>query len=341
MQHIKMQNDALRERKGLDDSMKTVLITSKEFGSQINGEHKLQLEKYFDKNGWHIIWNNKNAAMTAFDIVSLDRIQQLNAILVYSSSDEISKTVFGQCHNLKVVSRHGVGIENIDIKAARDAGVQIRTTADIPGYETVADLTMALLLAAARKVPSINEHMKKREWYRPISSDVWGKTIGIIGLGRIGRAVIKRARGFDMNVLVNTRHPDKAFAIENNVKYCSKEELLAKSDFVSLHCALNDETRHIIDASDLALMKPTSYLINTARAGLINQLALLEAAQQHKIAGVAMDVFEKEPVVDDPIINARLDNVIVTAHVGSYTVESLRRMDFRVAQNIVEACLCI
>lgn len=318
--------------------MKTVLITSKEFGSQINIDHRMRLEEYFFKNDWNILWNAKDIAMKAQDIISLNHEQALDAILVYSSSDEINREVFNKCRNLKVVSRHGVGIENIDIAAAAAAGVPIKTTANIPGYETVADLTMALLLSLARKIPVIDGRLKNREWYRPISSDVWGKTLGIFGLGRIGKAVVKRAKGFDMNILVCTRHPDLDFVAAHNITVCSKEELLAQADFISLHSALNADTRHMIDAEELSLMKKTAYLINTARAGLINQAALLSAIKERKLAGVAMDVFEKEPVINDPIIDAGFDNIIVTAHVGSYTEESLRRMDFCVAQNIVEAC---
>ncbi|MDF2873452.1 MAG: ghrB 1 [Sporomusa sp.] len=326
----------MRERKGLD-MLKTVLITSKEFGSQIDIQHRKSLEEYFAENGWQIVWNSTGAAMSAGDIIQLNARHLLDAILVYSSSDEINREVFKHCRNLKVVSRHGVGIENIDVTAAQQAGVPIKTTATMPGYETVADLTFALLLSLARKVPQIDSKLRRNGWYRPISSDVWGKTLGIFGLGRIGKAVAKRAQGFDMKILVTTRHPDEAFVAAQGITLCTREELLAKADFVSLHCALNAETKHMLGAPEFALMKPSAYLINTARAGLVNQGELLAALKSRKIAGAAFDVFEKEPAVNDPIIAEDLDNVVATAHVGSYTVDSLRRMDFLVAENIVEA----
>jgi D-3-phosphoglycerate dehydrogenase len=317
--------------------LKTVLITSKEFGSQIDIQHRKSLEEYFAENGWQIVWNSTGAAMSAGDIIQLNARHLLDAILVYSSSDEINREVFKHCRNLKVVSRHGVGIENIDVTAAQQAGVPIKTTATMPGYETVADLTFALLLSLARKVPQIDSKLRRNGWYRPISSDVWGKTLGIFGLGRIGKAVAKRAQGFDMKILVTTRHPDEAFVAAQGITLCTREELLAKADFVSLHCALNAETKHMLGAPEFALMKPSAYLINTARAGLVNQGELLGALKSRKIAGAAFDVFEKEPAVNDPIIAEDLDNVVATAHVGSYTVDSLRRMDFLVAENIVEA----
>ncbi|HWR08185.1 MAG TPA: phosphoglycerate dehydrogenase [Sporomusa sp.] len=326
----------MRERKGLD-MLKTVLITSKEFGSQIDIQHRKSLEEYFAENGWQIVWNSTGAAMSAGDIIQLNARHLLDAILVYSSSDEINREVFKHCRNLKVVSRHGVGIENIDVTAAQQAGVPVKTTATMPGYETVADLTFALLLSLARKVPQIDSRLRRNGWYRPISSDVWGKTLGIFGLGRIGKAVAKRAQGFDMKILVTTRHPDEAFVAAQGITLCTREELLAKADFVSLHCALNAETKHMLGAPEFALMKPSAYLINTARAGLVNQGELLAALKSRKIAGAAFDVFEKEPAVNDPIIAEDLDNVVATAHVGSYTVDSLRRMDFLVAENIVEA----
>ncbi|MBP2636405.1 MAG: ghrB 1 [Firmicutes bacterium] len=325
----------MRERKGLD-ILKTVLITSKEFGSQLDGQHRKNLEQYFTVNGWQIVWNPAGSAMSAGDIIRQDIRNRLDAILVYSSSDEISREVFKHCRNLKIISRHGVGIENIDVTAAQQAGVAVKTTVTMPGYETVADLTFALLLALARKVPQIDSTLRKNDWYRPVSSDVWGKTLGIFGLGRIGKAVAKRAKGFDMNILVATRHPDEAFVAANGITVCSKAELLDKADFVSLHCTLQQETKHMIGAAEFALMKPNAYLINTARAGLVNQGELLAALKNKTIAGAAIDVFEKEPAVNDPLITGGLDNVVATAHVGSYTLESLRRMDFLVAENIVE-----
>jgi len=326
----------MRERKGLD-ILKTVLITSKEFGSQIDGQHRINLEQYFAENGWQIVWNLAGSAMSARDIIQQDIRHRLDAILVYSSSDEISHEVFKHCRNLKVVSRHGVGIENIDVLAAQQAGVEIKTTAKMPGYETVADLTFALMLSLARKVPQIDATLRKSGWYRPVSSDVWGKTLGIFGLGRIGKAVAKRAKGFDMKILATTRHPDAAFVAANGITLCSREELLAAADFVSLHCMLHQETKHMIGAPEFALMKSSAYLINTARAGLVNQGELLTALKSKTIAGAAIDVFENEPAVNDPIIAEGLDNVVATTHVGSYTVDSLKRMDFLVAENIVEA----
>lgn len=326
----------MRERKGLD-ILKTVLITSKEFGGQIDRQHRNSLEQYFVENGWEIVWNSAGSAMSAGDIIRLDSKRRLDAILVYSSSDEISEAVFKHCRNLKVVSRHGVGIENIDVTAARQAGVEIKTTAQMPGYETVADLTFALLLSLARKVPQIDSTLRKNDWYRPVSSDVWGKTLGIFGLGRIGKAVAKRAKGFDMKILANTRHPDAAFVAANHITLCSKEELLANADFVSLHATLRQETKHMIGAPEFALMKPSAYLINTARAGLVNQGELLTSLKNKTIAGAAIDVFEREPAVNDPLIAEGLDNVVATTHVGSYTLESLKRMDYLVAKNIVEA----
>jgi phosphoglycerate dehydrogenase-like enzyme len=326
----------MREQKGLD-ILKTVLITSKEYGSQIDMQHKRSLEQYFTENSWQIVWNPAASAMRASDIIRHDVRHKLDAILVYSSSDEINHEVFTRCRNLKVVSRHGVGIENIDIIAAEQAGVAVKTTAKIPGYETVADLTFALLLSLARKVPQIDATLRKSGWFRPVSSDVWGKTLGIFGLGRIGQAVAKRAKGFDMRILVNTRQPADAVVRAAGITVCSKEELLAEADFVSLHCTLHQDTKHMIDAAELALMKPSAYLINTARAGLVNQGALLAALKSRTIAGAAIDVFENEPAVNDPLIVAGLENVVATTHVGSYTVDSLRRMDFLVAANIVEA----
>lgn len=316
--------------------MKNILITSKNFGSQLDREHKEQLLQYFEENDCHIIWNLTDHAMSAQDIINVDAEQSLDAIVVYSSSDEMNHTVFEHCRNLKVVSRHGVGIENIDALAAKRAGVQIKTTTAMPGNETVADLAFALLLSVARKVTVIDAQLRQNHWHRPISRDVWGKTLGIIGLGRIGKAVVKRAQGFGMNILAYTGHPDKNYLKKNGITLCTKEELIAKADFITLHCTLNEETRGLIGVKELSLMKRTAYLINTARSGLVDQRALLEALKNDEIAGVAIDVFDIEPVVDDPLVKENLENVVATAHVGSYTFDSIKRMDFLVAENVVQ-----
>ncbi|MBU2701796.1 D-3-phosphoglycerate dehydrogenase [Sporomusaceae bacterium BoRhaA] len=316
--------------------MKNILITSKSFGSQLDREHKEQLIQYFEENDCHIIWNSTDHAMSAQDIINVDAEQSLDAIVVYSSSDEMNHTVFEYCRNLKVVSRHGVGIENIDALAAKRAGVQIKTTTAMPGNETVADLAFALLLSVARKVTVIDAQLRQNHWHRPISRDVWGKTLGIIGLGRIGKAVVKRAQGFGMNILAYTGHPDKNYLKKNGITLCTKEELIAKADFITLHCTLNEETRGLIGVKEFFLMKRTAYLINTARSGLVDQRALLEALKNDEIAGVAIDVFDIEPVVDDPLIKENLENVVATAHVGSYTFDSIKRMDFLVAENVVQ-----
>ncbi len=317
--------------------MKKVLITSNSFGSQLDTRHRQQLISYFEDNGWQIIWNPGTQAMSATDIIKINAEHPLTAIAVYSSSDEISRTVFENCHSLKVVSRHGVGVENIDLAAAQKAGVQIKTTADMPGYETVADLTFALMLTLARQIHIIDAQLRQNNWYRPVSSDVWGKTLGILGLGRIGKAVVTRAQGFGMKILACTGHPDQEYCTANKITLCSKEELVAQADFITLHATLQEQTREMISTREFSLMKPTAFLINTARSGLVNQAALLTALKTKQIAGAALDVFDIEPAVGDLLLKENLANLVATAHVGSYTFDSIRRMDFLVAENIVTA----
>lgn len=317
--------------------MKNILITSKAFGGQLDVGHKQQLIKYFTDNGCQLFWNATDHAMSAQDIIKVDNEHLIDAIVVYSSSDEINREVFEHCRKLKVVSRHGVGVENIDVAAAQQLGVQIKTTADTTGCETVADLTFALMLSVARKISVIDAQLRRKIWYRPVSNDVWGKTLGIIGLGRIGKAVVRRAKGFGMNILVHTRHPDLKYFTENGITLCSKEAVISNADFLTLHCGLNEATRGIIGASELSLMKHTAYLINTARSGLVNQGALIRALKSKQIAGVAIDVFDIEPSINDPLINENLESVVATAHVGSYTFDLIRQMDFMVVENVVQA----
>lgn len=316
--------------------MDNVLITSKEFGKMLGDEHWNELTTMLESNHCNIIINPLDRAMTADDIVAINARTPLAAIAVYSSSDEINHRVFEECDALKVVSRHGVGIENIDLTLAKQRGVEVLTTAKAKSHEAVADLTFSLILSLARGIVNIDKALKRNEWYRPISHDVWGKTLGIIGLGRIGRAVSKRAQGFSMKVVAYDPYPDNEYAVSEGISMVSLSTLIEDLDFISLHCGLSSDTEKLIGEKELASMKESAFLINTARSGLVDQAALIEALKSKKIAGAGIDVFDVEPPVKDPLLDPELGNLIVTSHVGAYTWDSIRRMDLTVVKNIVD-----
>jgi phosphoglycerate dehydrogenase-like enzyme len=312
-------------------SMKNILVTSKD----LKKNNWQAIEQLLEKNQIKAIFNEKQEAMSAEDICSVCSKNKIEGIIVYSSSDEVNDKVFENCKDLKVVSRHGVGIENIDITAARKHGVKVRTTKDLYDYETVADLAFGLMLCSARKIARMDKALREKNWLREAGHDVWGKTLGIVGLGRIGKALAKRALGFEMKVLSYDPYVDGSVR-ENGIEMVDLNRLLGESDFISLHMPLTRETYHIIDSVQFALMKKTAYLINAARADLVNQEALLDALKDGEIAGAAVDVYSAEPAVNDPLIEANLSNLVYTPHVGSYTIENLKQMDYAVFKNAVD-----
>jgi D-3-phosphoglycerate dehydrogenase len=235
---------------------------------------------------------------------------------------------------LRVVSAHGVGVDHIDLEAATRLGVII---ANCPGAndQAVADLTIGLMVSIARQIPQVDRDVRGGKWGRYEGSELWKKTLGLIGLGRIGRGVAKRASGFDMQVLVYDPYVDEKQAEAIGVRMTSLEEVIASADFVSLHAALTAETRNMIGKRELEQMKLTAFLINTARGGLVDEEALYIALVEGKLAGAGLDTFTSEPPLDSPLLELR--NVVVTPHIGAHTKEAIERVGVLAAQNVVQA----
>ncbi len=244
-------------------------------------------------------------------------------------SDRVDEELLEHAPHLRAIANYAVGFDNIDLEATRQRGIAVGNTPDVL-TDATADLTWTLLLAAARKLPEALEAGKDGDWvtWEPamyLGAEVHGATLGIIGLGRIGKAVAARARGFEMTVI----HTGKDDGIP-------LEELLEGSDFVSLHCPLTPETRHLIDASALARMRSSAILINTARGPIVDQAALIEALENNTIAGAALDVTDPEPPPpDDPILTA--PNLTLTPHVGSATRAARTRMADMAVDNLLAA----
>jgi len=242
--------------------------------------------------------------------------------------------------HLKIIANWGVGYNNIDADYAAEKGIMVTNTPDVL-TETTADMGWAILMAVARRVVESDKYVRAGEFYgfKPfnmLGSDVWGKTIGIIGLGRIGQAVARRAKGFGMKILYYDLQPARPEIVQElGAQFMDIDALVAESDFVSLHCPLTDETRHIIDARRLSMMKPTAFLVNIARGPVVDEQALLEALVEKKIAGAALDVFEKEPEVTPGLME--LPNVVLTPHIGSGTWETRTNMAHVSVRNILAA----
>lgn len=239
---------------------------------------------------------------------------------------------------LKVVSQVAVGYDNIDVAACTERGVAVGNT---PGVltESTADLTIALLLGTARRLVPAAEAVKAGRWltWEPMGHtgpDVYGSTVGLIGLGRIGLAVARRLQGFDVRLLYHSRTPKPADATEVNAAYVDLDTLLAESDFVSLHCPLNDETQHLINTARLRQMKPTATLINTTRGPVVDQDALIEALREGDIAYAGLDVTTPEPLPSEsPLL--QLPNATVLPHIGSASIATRTRMATIAAENLL------
>ncbi|HEX8229959.1 MAG TPA: D-glycerate dehydrogenase [Chloroflexia bacterium] len=241
---------------------------------------------------------------------------------------------------LKVVANMAVGYNNIQVDDATKRGIAVTNT---PGVltDTTADFAWSLLMASARRVVEADKFLRAGRFYgwgplMMVGQDVYGKTLGVIGFGRIGRAVAKRATGFDMRVLYFDRHPADADTEKAlNARAVSMEELLRESDYVTLHTDYNPETHHLIGRPELKSMKPTAYLINTARGAIVDEGALVEALKNGTIAGAGLDVFEREPEVHPGLLE--LDNAVLAPHIASASLDTRNAMALMAAENVIAA----
>ncbi|MDK2971931.1 MAG: glyoxylate reductase [Candidatus Sumerlaeota bacterium] len=251
--------------------------------------------------------------------------------------DRIDAEALDAGKNLRIVSNFAVGYNNIDVEAATERGIAISNT---PGVlsDATADLAWALLLAAARRVREGEALVRSGQWHGwgPMQLLGWhvaGKTIGIVGPGRIGRAVARRAKGFDMRVLYFSRSNNEEIERQTGATRVPLNELLEQSDFVSLNCPLTPETRHLLGAREFAIMKPTAILVNTARGPVVDEAALVDALKSGRIAAAGLDVFEEEPKVHPALLT--MDNVVLLPHLGSGTTETRSVMADLCADNIL------
>ncbi|HIP35062.1 MAG TPA: phosphoglycerate dehydrogenase, partial [Methanothermococcus okinawensis] len=243
-------------------------------------------------------------------------------VIVIRSGTKLTRDILEHAKKLKIIARAGVGVDNIDIQYATEKGIIVVNSPDASSI-SVAELTMGLMLSAARNIPQATASLKRGEWDRKSFKGVelYGKTLGVIGLGRIGQQVVKRAKAFGMNIVGYDPYISEEVARSLGVKLLSDiNELCKVSDFITLHVPLTPKTRHIIGREQISLMKKNAIIINCARGGLIDEKALYEALRNRKIRAAALDVFEEEPPKNNPLLT--LDNVIGTPHQGASTEEA-------------------
>jgi len=264
----------------------------------------------------------------------LEEIGQYEAVVVRSAT-KIRADAIARADRLKVIGRAGAGLDNIDVVAAQERGIQVVNCPDA-NTRAVAEHTLALILGLARRLPRADMSMKEGRWEKSqlLGTGLAGKTLGIIGFGRIGREVAIRAQAFGMKVLVNQRRPTPELNLEARVEAVDLVELLKRSDFVTLHVPAKPETERLIGLEQLALMKPTAYLINTARGSVIDENDLLEALDKGLIAGAALDVFASEPAIDSKL--AQHARVVATPHIAASTEDAQTLAATTVAEKILE-----
>ncbi len=251
---------------------------------------------------------------------------------VLAASDVYSASVLEAADRLKIIARVGVGYDAIDLKAATARGVVVSTT---PGanHEAVADLAFGLILALARQIPLHDRLVREGRWERHTGVDVNGKTLGILGLGKIGKGMARRARGFAMRVVAHDPFWDEEFARSHQVERLDLDDVVRAADFLTLHLPASPDTYHVMNAERLRLMKPTAFLINTARGTLIDEPALDQALRERWIAGAALDVFDKEPPWGSAILQR--ENAIFSPHVAGFSYQANAQMVRMAVDNVV------
>jgi phosphoglycerate dehydrogenase-like enzyme len=266
-------------------------------------------------------------------LLELELMEELKGVsAALAGSEPYTRPVIGANPQLRVIARAGVGYDAVDVAAATEHNIAVCTT---PGtnQDAVAEHTFALILACAKFL--IPQHLGTQAgtWPRNATIPLRGRTLGIAGLGRIGKAVAIRGAAFKMRLMAHEPYPDQAFAQQYGVEFVSWERLLAESDFLTLHVPLDAASKYLINKQSLACMKPTAFLINTARGGLVNERDLLAALQNQKLAGAGLDVFEEEPPPPNPLY--QLENVVLTPHAAGVDLQSRDDMALSAAQAIV------
>ncbi|MBA7520429.1 Hydroxypyruvate reductase [subsurface metagenome] len=301
-----------------------ILITPRSFASISKTPMEMLEEK-----GYEIIKNETGKSLNNKDMSVL--IEDVDGIII--GIDDLNAGIIKHACNLKVISKYGVGVDNIDIKAATTQGIVVTNTPKA-NIDAVADLTFALMLALARRIPEADRETKAGNWKKFIGTSVWRKKLGVIGLGKIGRQVVKRARGFEMEILCYDIIQDEEFARQFGVRYVDLETLLKESDYITIHTPLNDVTRDMIGYKELEMINENAFLINTSRGGIIDEKALYDILKNNKIKGAALDSYKEEPPENSFFVE--LENIIMTSHNGAYTKEAINNMGIQAAQNLID-----
>jgi len=309
--------------------MAKIFVTRK-----IPGDH---LDK-LSQAGHEVEVSDVSRALTPEEL--LDKVKGVDGLLCLLTDHIDGDLMDAAGPQLKVIANYAVGFDNIDMKAATDRQICVTNTPCDEVNEAVAELTWALMLSISRRIVEADEATRRggyKGWEPDIflGTDLIGKTLGIVGLGRIGSMVARRAKGYNMTVLYNKRSPDPEAEEELGVIFSSLDELLAKSDIVSLHVPLTEETRHMINKDTLGKMKKGSFLVNTARGAIVDEHDLVEALKSGQLAGAGLDVYDNEPNIDPELIV--MPNTITTPHIASATYSARNKMGTMAVDGLIDA----
>jgi D-3-phosphoglycerate dehydrogenase len=301
--------------------MRDVLVTENVVGAEMD-----VLKRSFDVTFEPELWKSPDKLKAA--------VGEYRAIIVRNQT-QVNAELIGAGRKLQVIGRAGVGLDNVDAKAATEAGIVVAFTPEQNSI-SVAELALGMMLSLARMIPAADRSTKSGKWERQrfTGTELYGKTLGIVGLGRIGFLTAMRARAFGMDVIAhdNFVSPDSAMVVESRARLVGIDELLATSDFVSCHLPKTPQTERYFDDAKFGRMKPTAYFINTSRGEVVDEGALLRLLQTKKIAGAGLDVRAKEPAAVGPLYD--MDNVLVTPHVAAFTVEGQDRVVTAVCKDV-------
>lgn len=300
-----------------------VLISTSSFA-----EHDKTPLNLLESNGFEVILNPYKRRLNPGEVVELAR----NCEGIIAGTEQLTAEVFKQLPRLRAVSRCGVGMDNVDLEAARKHRIAISSTPDAP-TQSVAELTIALILNLLRRINFMDRQVRGGGWSKEMGRLLSGKTVGIVGLGRIGKRVAELLIPFGVKILASEPKPDRKWVRENKVRLTPLKGLLKESDIVTLHVPYTEENRNLINAGRLKIMKRGAILINTSRGGLVDEDALYHALKSGYLGGAALDVMETEPYHGSL---KELNNVILTPHIGSYAIEARVQMEIEAAKNLIK-----
>lgn len=301
-----------------------VLITSNSFGKYDDTQRTI-----LEQNGWEIVENRYNRIMSEEEMIQ--EVVGVDAIIL--GSDPVTSTVIDAADKLKIISRYGVGIDNIDVAYAKERGIEVTVTKNC-NSDAVADYTLGLMLSTLRHISTVDKDLKEGVWKKQTGLDLCDKTVGVFGLGSIGKGVVKRLSGFGCKILGYDVYIDEAFVEDNNVTVCSPEQIFKEADIITLHIPGNSDGTYFISTKEIESMKSNVTIVNTARASLVDEDAIIHALKTRRIYGYGTDVFSSEPNIPANFIG--IEHAVLSPHTAAVSVEAVNKMTRKAVENILE-----